>query len=103
MSNLKVFKETDFYTLEQLQAMSLAELEGKTTLEEGYTSDLKLEGMLIRQDGFLQYSNQFKLWLTRTGIDDGEWCDNKVSLDILDKNTNKWVILEEWEAPEFPF
>lgn len=100
MSNLIALNNDSFYTLQQLQKITLKELEEKPTLEEGFTDDLKLEGMIQRPDGYLFALNQFKLWLARTTMEDGEECDNKVTLEIFDKNFNKWITLETWEAPQ---
>ena len=97
-TQLKAYDLQDFHTLQQLQAITLKELEEKPTLLEGYTDDLKLEGMLVGQDGYLLSLNQFELWLARTTVEDGERCNNKVSIKIFDNNFNRWTVLNEWEA-----
>lgn len=103
MSNLIAFGTDNFYTLDKLQHITLEELEEMPTLEEGFTDDLKLTGIIQRQDGYSFALNQFKLWQSRTSIEDGEEYDNKITLEIFDKNFNRWITLKEWEAPKYPF
>lgn len=65
---------------------SLAELEAFPTIHQGQYADLKCE-----------FSNmKIRIWLTRTGVDDGEPYDNKVVVECY--ITDKWVTVDEYEA-----
>ena len=64
--------------------LTAEELEAKPSLSEDYTSDMKID------DG------EYRVHLERTGIADGEWCDNKVTVEQL--QDGKWVIIDEYEG-----
>jgi hypothetical protein len=64
--------------------ISLDELEAMPDIEEGYTCDLKID------------NGDERIWLARTGIDDGEECDNKVTVERL--VNGRWIEDELWEA-----
>ena len=101
MSDLALFGITDFYTLEQLQAITLEELEAKPTLTESYIADedLKIYGMLIQSSRRYVHDvdlNQFMLWLSRTSTKDG--AGKKVTLEIFDKNQDGRAIIQNWKA-----
>lgn len=65
-------------------ALSLLELESMPTLSVGQTADLKID------------QNNERVWLERTGISDGEWCDNKVTVEFL--IDGDWILVAEYEA-----
>jgi Ca2+-binding EF-hand superfamily protein len=101
MSELALFDITDFYTLQQLQQITLEELEAKPTLVESYIADedLKIFGMLIQPSRYPHDVdlNQFMLWLSRTSTKDGK--AKKVTLEIFDKDRDGKVILQKWQVP----
>lgn len=51
------------------EVYTLAELEALPTLCQGQADDLKIEGGGVR------------IWLSRCGIEDGEPCENKVTIE----------------------
>jgi hypothetical protein len=63
---------------------TLAQLEALGTLTVGQADDLKL------QDG------NFNIWLSRCGIEDGEPCDNKVTIE--ERQDGRWVEVGWYEA-----
>lgn len=63
---------------------TLDELEEMPTLAEGQTADLKVE------------TEDERVWLERTGISDGEWCNDKVTVEFLLNGV--WKTILEYEA-----
>lgn len=66
------------------EVYSLAELETRPTLATGQADDLKVEGVGIR------------IWLSRCGIEDGEPCDNKVTIE--EYRDGRWTEVGWYEA-----
>lgn len=64
------------YTLKYLKSLP--------TLCTGQTSDLKIE------------TPKKRIWLARTGVTDGEFCNNKVSVEVY-KN-RRWEVIETYKA-----
>ena len=63
---------------------SLTYLKRRPTLFAGQTDDLKIETSIRR------------VWLARTGIQDGEPFNNRVSIEEL--SNNGWKIVEDYQA-----
>jgi hypothetical protein len=63
---------------------TLDELEEMPTISESQTADLKIE------------TEDERIWLERTGVPDGEWCNNKVTVEFL--LNGKWCTILEYEA-----
>lgn len=63
---------------------TLDELEEMPTIAEGQTADLKVE------------TEDERVWLERTGIMDGEWCNDMVTVEFL--LNGKWCTILEYEA-----
>ena len=63
---------------------SLTYLKRRPTLFVGQTDDLKIETPIRR------------VWLARTGIQDGEPFNNRVHVEEL--NNNGWKIVENYQA-----
>ena len=63
---------------------ALSELQAMPTLAVGQTDDLKID------DG------EYRTWLARTTIEDGETYNNRVSVERF--NGNRWVVVQEYEA-----
>lgn len=66
------------------EVYSLEELEAMPTIEQGQADDLKLEN---------EYT---KIWLSRCGVEDGEPCNNKVTIEELRRG--RWVEVGWYEA-----
>ncbi len=75
-------RSTDIITSET--RYTLEELEVLPTLAEGQTANLKIE------------TETHRVWLNRTGIDDGEQFDNGVCIEHLVNGA--WVTINEYEA-----
>lgn len=69
---------------------SLSELEALPTLSVSQTDDLKIENK----------TSGFRVWLARTGVDDGEPFDNKVTVECYDWVSRLWIVTEEYPALE---
>jgi hypothetical protein len=63
---------------------SLAELEALPTLAEGQADDLKIE------------TGEYRVWLARTGVEDGEPFDNKVTIEADFDGT--WQTIATYQA-----
>ncbi|MGB8686066.1 MAG: hypothetical protein WCD53_01810 [Microcoleus sp.] len=63
---------------------TLSELKNLTTLYSGQFGDLKIE------------TDNTRVWLARTSIEDGEPYDNKVTIEKFIDGT--WIIIEEYQA-----
>ena len=63
-----------------------AELEDEPTLSQGQTDDLKLETQI---DG-----TYVRVWLARTGVEDGEPYDNRISVETLQDGS--WRVVHEY-------
>lgn len=85
-------------TLEQLtedhpgiRELTLSFLEEQPVLSTGQTDDLRIE---IESEGYI-----LRVWLARTGVDDGEPFDNKVTLEVrANEGNSRWEVLEEYPA-----
>ena len=66
------------------EVYTLAELEALPTLSEGQADDLKVDSGTIR------------IWLSRCGVEDGEPCDNKVTIE--EYRDGRWVEVGWYEA-----
>lgn len=66
--------------------LTLEELEALPTLSESHTADLKFE----------QANCTERVWLERVGIAEGEWCNNKVTVEFL--INGNWITIKEYEA-----
>lgn len=74
---------------------TLEELEKTPTISSGYTDDLKIE------------TNNHRVWLSRLTVDDGEPCNNKVTVEKLVsgyKSVSREVYAKygkrgRWESP----
>ena len=66
----------DVYPLDELEAMDV--------LEQGQADDL------------LIHSEDYKLWLSRCGVEDGEPCDNKVTIEV--RRDGRWTEIGWYEA-----
>jgi hypothetical protein len=64
--------------------LRLDDLEAMPTLFSGNTADLKIE------------TEDERVWLERTGVSDGEWCDDKVTVEFL--LNGRWCTIVEYEA-----
>lgn len=64
--------------------LELSDLEEMPTISETQTADLKIE------------TEDERIWLERTGVSEGEWCDNKVTVEFL--LNGKWCTIVEYEA-----
>lgn len=64
--------------------LSLDDLEEMPTISESQTADLKIE------------TEDERVWLERTGVSDGEWCNNKVTVEFL--LNGRWCTIVEYEA-----
>jgi hypothetical protein len=64
--------------------LRLDDLEAMPTISESQTADLKIE------------TEDERVWLERTGVSDGEWCNDKVTVEFL-LNGN-WCTIVEYEA-----
>ena len=63
---------------------SLTYLKRRPTLSVGQTDDLKIE------------TPSRRVWLARTGVQDGEPFNNRVSIEEL--SNNGWKIVEDYQA-----
>ncbi len=63
---------------------TLEELEGMDTLATGQADDLKVD------------TGQYRVWLSRCTVDDGEPYDNKVSVEEL--IDGRWITVEYYQA-----
>jgi hypothetical protein len=66
------------------EVYTLAELENMDTLTQGQADDLKYEDEGTR------------IWLSRVGVEDGEPCDNKVTIE--EYRRGRWVEVGWYEA-----
>jgi hypothetical protein len=66
------------------EVYSLEELEAMPTLSQGQADDLKIDSGTVR------------IWLSRCGIEDGEPCDNKVTIE--EYVDGRWVEVGWYEA-----
>lgn len=66
----------EVYTLDELEAMP--------TLKQGQADDLKIENGDVR------------IWLSRCGVEDGEPCNNKVTIE--ERRRGSWVEVGWYEA-----
>lgn len=66
------------------EVFTLEELEEMETLYEGQADDLKIEKLFTR------------IWLSRCGVEDGEPCNNKVTIEKL--HAGRWVEVGWYEA-----
>lgn len=58
---------------------------------------ITLPTLCVSQADNLKIETETKrVWLSRTGIEDGEPCDNKVTIEIL--IDERWITVEYWEA-----
>lgn len=65
---------------------TLSDLECLPTISEGHTADLKYEN----------HDKTERVWLERVGVAEGEWCDNKVTVEFLIDGC--WITVKEYEA-----
>jgi hypothetical protein len=63
---------------------TLDELEEMPTIYEGHTADLKIE------------TEDERVWLERVGVADGEWCNDKVTVEFF--LNGKWETVLEYAA-----
>ena len=66
------------------EVYSLEELEGMDVLCQGQADDLLID------------TGDCRIWLSRCGIEDGEPCDNKVTIEELQRG--RWVEVGWYEA-----
>jgi hypothetical protein len=66
------------------EVYSLEELEAIPTLSQGQADDLKIDSGTVR------------IWLSRCGVEDGEPCDNKVTIE--EYVDGRWVEVGWYEA-----
>lgn len=66
------------------EVYSLAELEALPTITQGQADDLKID------------TGDTRIWLSRCTVEDGEPCDNKVTIEEYDGN--RWVEVGWYEA-----
>jgi hypothetical protein len=64
---------------------TLRELQKKETIEQGHFDNLKIK------------TGNTRVWLSRLTIEDGETCNNKVTVERRDKLGN-WITIEQYEA-----
>jgi hypothetical protein len=64
--------------------LRLDDLETMPTISEGHTADLKIE------------TEDERVWLERVGVSDGEWCNDKVTVEFL--LNGRWCTIVEYEA-----
>lgn len=85
MSALVFSQEYIAYAVSQgYTELRLDDLEAMPTLFSGNTADLKIE------------TEDERVWLERTGVSDGEWCDDKVTVEFL--LNGRWCTIVEYEA-----
>lgn len=66
------------------EVYTLPELEALPTLAVGQADDLKVDAGNVR------------IWLSRCGVEDGEPCDNKVTVEQF--NGQRWIEVGWYEA-----
>lgn len=66
------------------EVYSLDELEALPTLSQGQADDLKID------------TGGTRIWLSRCGVEDGEPCNNKVTIEELQRG--RWVEVGWYEA-----
>jgi hypothetical protein len=84
--NALVFSEEyiDYAVSQGYTELQLADLEAMPTISESQTADLKIE------------TEDERVWLERIGVSDGEWCDDKVTVEFL--LNGRWCTIVEYEA-----
>ncbi|MFQ5506320.1 MAG: hypothetical protein ACE5F1_16245 [Planctomycetota bacterium] len=80
LAELTIIRSYPTYTLSELEALPRRAV--------GQTADLKLKGEYDGEPG--------RLWLNRTGVDDGEPWDNGVCIEIC--RGGSWVVVSEYQA-----
>lgn len=68
------------------QRYTLAYLKSLPTLSTAQADDLKIEDGGVR------------VWLARTGIEDGEPYNNKVTIEVYNQQTGRWEITQTYQA-----
>lgn len=72
-----------------MDRFTATELESLPTLAVGQTDDLKVQGF--------DDEGQYRVWLARTGVEDGEPYDNRISVERPDES-GSWHTVAEYRG-----